>query len=169
MNELVHDLTSALEESELNIDIDVEAEDGFIVNGKIKKLIGLQQLNKYNTTKKVSRSRSSAYNDIFKKQIKFPDLNCSGSETESPFVLPTIKKHRRKKARRMETESIDNIYKKKKLLKEKNLKAMELEITTNYVNGSVKEFKSKAEEESEISASDESNDDLNGQVSKPNL
>ena len=94
MNELVHDLTSALEESELKIEIDVEDADDIIVKSKKKKHFNTQ----HSHLLKNNRARSWTSCNLPKKSLKNFEPSRSGSETESTFALPVIKKHRRKKA-----------------------------------------------------------------------
>ena len=175
MNELVHDLTSALEESELKIESDEDIADRCAranFHKRIKRLgfsdedlsIGFNVNTKKPVKLNLPACNKSRYSKIKCKIID----SCSGSDTESAFALPkqTMRKHRRRKTRRMETESDTNFVRvEKKELNKKNqtVKNMDLEISNNYVS-SLKQFDIKSDEESDISASEESNNEISGQV-----
>ena len=165
MNELVQDLTSALEESELKIEIDEEIiENNVAKRNKKHRIIRMQKLHE--TDRKFHGKLWDSH--YARTQCKIIEPSCSGSDTESAFALPVIKRHRRRKAKRMETESIDNNFIQKKDIKTKFKSNKDLNVATSngYHSSSnlVDKLKKKKDEESEISASDESNDDISAQV-----
>ena len=187
MNELVHDLTSALEESELKIEVDEDFIDrcsSVSIHKKIKRL-GFSDEDLSNGTgvnnnrKKIAKVTFHAFHKTKQSKVKNKISvveSCSGSDTESAFVLPkpTVRKHRRKKNHRMETEPEPSICRseikdtvRKKQCRQVVVKNMDLEISPDYL-ASLKELDTgscKFEDESDISTSEDSNNDINGRVS----
>jgi len=183
MNEqLVHDLTSALQESELKIEVDEDLVDkcsNVSIHRRIKRL-GFSDEDFSNETgiivNKASKLNFHSCNKSKHFKIKCKVIeSCSGSDTESAFALPksSVRKYRRKKARRMETEPELKLYRaeNKETTRKKqcrsigtDVKNMDLEISNDYVS-SLKELDNcKSDEESDISTSEESNNEINGQV-----
>ena len=161
MNELVHDLTSALEESELKIEIDseVNAEAAVRKRNKKHRLNGLRIC--FDDAK--TGTKLMPCGEFSKKQCRLLEQSYSGSDTECSFALPIIRKHRRRKSRRMETDSLNGIPSvgKKKLLT-KTMSNMDLEIGHDFDCNAVKQFENKNDDESDISSSEDSDGD--GQV-----
>ena len=172
MNELVHDLTSALKESEIKIDVDEDIVvrcTSSTIHKRIRRLgFSDEDFNKSTNIKPTKFSLSTGKKPKCSKITCKVIDSCSGSDTESAFALPkpTVRKHRRRKARRMETEpelSIICAEKQESERKKQTVKNMDLEISTNYF-AAVKSFENKSDVESDISASEESNNEVDGQV-----
>ncbi|CAK8690076.1 unnamed protein product [Clavelina lepadiformis] len=157
MDELVHDLTSALEESELKKEI----HDSQLIFSRRRRIRKRRPLCGITQTQEKHINNSIAEDVSYKTDIpKSIELNLTGSDTESGFVLPVIRKHRRKKIKRMETETQICMPTKDRICLNKQVTVMELD----YCNHpGMKSVKNRPEFESGISASDDSNEDAEGQ------
>jgi len=158
MDELVEDLAFALEESDLIVEVQQRASRGKRFHRRrLRK--GCQTVSASGNSDNFLHANqmlvtSLSDTDGYRNSVK----NFSGSDTESGFVLPSVRRHRRKKIRHMEIDgSKDRIAKKSEKNRRSNINFM----TDDNCD---KQRKEKNGEESSISTSDESNDDPDGQV-----
>ena len=168
MEELVQDLASALEESELKNEIDSESSR----HGELR----VRRLRKRRPTADSSpglstmlmKATDSCGSDIgsnLREAFRSHYIG-SGSETEDAFAFPTTRKHRRKKIKRMETDAFQI----KQHIKPKESKSkMDCSTTVTSDKEEVEKERNKVkqrDDESSISDSDNSasNEDYDAQV-----
>nr|XP_002130587.1 G patch domain-containing protein 2 [Ciona intestinalis] len=149
MEELVQDLTSALEESELKIEVDQESpQHDLFKKRRMRKKRPV--INEDGIVFKYLETCSDESSTNTRTVISVVcDKRLSGSDTESGFLLPRVRRHRRRKTKRMETDTGFKNYIKNKT---------ECCNSTRELNGD-----RKNELESGISASDDSNEDVSAQ------
>uniref|UniRef100_H2YLR1 G-patch domain-containing protein n=1 Tax=Ciona savignyi TaxID=51511 RepID=H2YLR1_CIOSA len=152
MEELVQDLTSALEESELKIEVDHESpQHELFRKRRIRKRrpMPTDASSIYTCTETWSDESStnvkSAVSVVCERRL-------SGSDTESGFLLPVtkVRRHRRKKSKKMETET-------------NSTKLLKCKMDCNSNSTTAPYMDHKQDIESGISGSDESNGDISAQ------
>nr|CAB3250465.1 G patch domain-containing protein 2 [Phallusia mammillata] len=163
MEELVQDLTSALEESE-QVKVEVEEESPIEEDLLRKRRIRKRRpppCPSPNKLKELSSTNSGSLTPVNSSNGYRKIATQSGSDTENGFVLPAIiRKHRRRKIKHME---IDLLHKENKPSKQIEKKCKKMEIECVQLESTLQKNKLKCDEESGISASDDSNDDIDGQ------